>query len=332
VSEVCLQQPKSGCSEGKTILSKGAGGRSTFMGECNICGVEIQPVQQSALQWTIPGVFPALVNRAAFLDKLVLGIDGTPLTRVPQIINKTTNSTIGGPGRPYARSLRGTHTPSGNPFELKYGRNPRYRNLYDTKLILRSEAAPLFCAQAVEIIDSFFRVGKKVAVQEVEFTRDVSVPFKFFENHILTAVRSVRLLEDTHGWQTLYAGKPGARWMMRAYQKSPEITRVEFVFRRGFLAGAGINDLAGLQGLKDIACDRLVRFPAICRRALQELIAGKVPAKQSQVLLGLPDRWPTTILLDTLEYHGLPGKQILRPSPVEKLLADMQKSFTWITK
>jgi hypothetical protein len=70
------------------------------MHECTtIFGVEIDPVQ-SAPQRTIPGVFPALVNRAAFLDKLVLGVDGTPLTRVPQIINKTANSAIGGPGRP----------------------------------------------------------------------------------------------------------------------------------------------------------------------------------------------------------------------------------------
>jgi hypothetical protein len=169
------------------------------MGGCTICGVEIQPVQQSAPQRTIPGVFPTLVNRAAFLDRLVLGVDGTLLKRTPPSISKTANSAIGGPGRPYARSIRGTHTPSDNPFELKYGRNPRYRNLYDAKLILRSEAAPLDHRQAVEVIDSLFRVGKKVAVQEVEFTRDVSVPFKFFENHILTGVRSVRLLEDTLG-------------------------------------------------------------------------------------------------------------------------------------
>src|SRR5450631_3230169 len=127
------------------------------MHECTtICGVEIDPVQ-SAPQRTIPGVFPALLNRAAFLDRLGLGVDGTLLKRTPPSISKTANFAIGGPSRPYARSTRGTYIPSGNPFELKYGRNPQYRNLYDAKLILRSEAAPLLCAQAIEIIDALFR-------------------------------------------------------------------------------------------------------------------------------------------------------------------------------
>ena len=132
------------------------------MHECTtICGVEIDPVQ-SAPQRTIPGVFPALVNRAAFLDKVTFRQSmATPLKRFPKTIHKTANFAIGGPGRPYARSLHGIHVPLGQSrFELKYGPNPRFRNLYAAKLILRSEAAPLCHDEAVEIVDALFRAGK----------------------------------------------------------------------------------------------------------------------------------------------------------------------------
>ncbi len=163
----------------------------------------------------------------------------------------------------------------------------------------------------------------------VEFTSDLGVPLRFFENHMLTRARSVRTLIDDRGRQTLYAGAPGARWMLRIYQKTRMTTRVEFVLRNSFLAKAGINDLADLRVLRGVSWNRLVQFPAVCQRALEDLIAGKAAGKQLRLILEWPGRRPTGILLEVLGHYGLAGDQILRPSAVEQMLGQMQKSFAW---
>jgi hypothetical protein len=328
---------------------KGWGGRNELEGEIIgggkvldsmngyteiICGAESDPGQRSTQQSNDPGVFPELINRAAFPDRLVLGIDGKKRERFPKTITDVKNYPIGGPGRPCARSVHGVYTPTGNKFELKYGPNPRFRNLYDMKLIAHSEAAPICLEEVKELVDGLCRKEPRITPQEVEFTRDVSIPFKFFENHIL-ARASVRTEEDELGQRTVYAARPRGPWMLRVYKKTPQLNRVEFVFRHSFLVGAGIKGLANLADLKNIDCNRLVTFPAICQHALEDLVGklrGILTPNQLRIILEWPGRRPLQGLLDVLKYHGLPGHQILRPSPTEKLLADMQTSFVWGTK
>ena len=277
----------------------------------------------------VSGVFVPLINRAAFVDKLVQGIHGTLRRRLPRTIKKTANLAIGGPGRAYARSMHGVYVPSGNPFEVKYGRNPTYKNSFDAKLTVRSERTPLSFNEITEIVGCLFRKGNRPILNSMEFTSDVSVPFQYFENHLLTRARSIRTLMDDRGRQTLYAGSPGAEWMLRIYQKTKETTRVERVLRRSCLAKVGINDLAALGALRDFPLNRLVRFPTVCQRALEDVIRGKVTGKQSQIILGWPGKRPIGMLLEILRDHGLPGDQILRASAVEEMLWKMQKSFSW---
>ena len=299
----------------------------------NLCGLKIEPAQ-STQQFNDPGVFPELMNRAAFADRLVLGIDGRKRERLPKTITDVKNYAVGGPKRPYARSVHGTYAPTGNNFEFKYGSNPRFRNLYDMKLIAHSEAAPICLEEVTEVVDRLCRKGYQITVQEVEFTRDVSIPFKFFENHIMASA-SVRTEEDELGRKTLYAARPRGPWTLRVYEKTPQLNRVEFVFRHSFLVRAGINGLANLADLKNVDCARLVTFPTICQNALEDFVGrlkGKLAEKQLRIILEWPGRRPLQDLLDVLKYHGLPGNQILRPSPADKLLADMQKSVVWGTK
>jgi hypothetical protein len=277
----------------------------------------------------VSGVFDYLINKDAFLDKLTLGIHGKLRKRMPKSIVKKANLPIGGPGRPYARSLHGIHLDTGNPFELKYGPNRTYRNLFDAKFTVRSERIPLSWQEVEETIKCLFRKGVRTSLNSVELTWDVSVPFRYFENHIMAKTHSIRTLIDDHGRQTMYAGSPGAKWMLRIYQKTKKTTRVEFVLRRSFLTKAGINDLAGLGALRDVPLNRLVRFPAVCGRALEDLVIGKVSRKRSQLIIEWQDRRPIGMLLDLLQDYGLPGDQILRTSAVEEMLLKMQKSFTW---
>ena len=293
------------------------------------CGKQVEWGQLHTENSTVSGVFAPLINNVAFVDKLVLGIHGKLRKRLPKTINKTANPAIGGPGRPYARSMHGIYSPTGNPFEVKYGINPTYRNLFDAKLAVRSERAPLSYQEVMKIVRALFRKSTRSVLNGVEFTSDVSVPLRFFENHILTRARSVRTLVDNRGRQTLYAGAPGARWMLRIYQKTRMTTRVEFVLRHSFLVKAGLNDLADLATLREVSWSRLARFPAVCQRALEDLVAGRATGKQLQLILEWPSRRPTGILLEVLRKYGLPGNQILRPSAVGQMLEKMQKSFTW---
>jgi len=293
------------------------------------CGSQVESLQMGTEDATVSGVFANLTNKTAFIDKLVEGIHGKLRKRLSKKIHKTENLAIGGPGRPYARSMHGIYAPTGNPFEVKYGRNRLYRNLFDAKVTVRSERCPLSFTEVSEIFACLFCKEFRSSMSGIEFTCDVSVPFRYFEDHILTRARSVRTLEDDRGRQTLYAGAPGGRWFLRIYQKTKNTTRVEFVLRHAFLANAGINDLADLGALKDFSWNRLVQFPSVCQRALEELITGKATGKQLKFILDWPRRRPTAVLLEVLKDYGLPADQILRPSAVEQLIVEMQKSFEW---
>jgi hypothetical protein len=293
------------------------------------CGSAIEFFQKNAEDETVSGVFTNLTNKTAFPDKLILGINGKLRKRLSKNIKRTANLAIGGPGRPYARSLHGIYAPTGNPVEVKYGPNRVYSNLFDFKLTVRSESSPLSFTEVSETLDCLFCKGFRSSMSGVEFTCDVSIPFRYFENHILTRAHSVRTLEDDRGRQTLYAGAPGGQWMLRVYQKTKSTTRVEFVLRNEFLLKAEINDLADLGALKDVSWNRLVQFPSVCQRALEELVTGKATGKQLKIILDWPRRWPTDILLEVLRDYGLPADQILRPSAVEQRLAEMQKAFVW---
>ena len=218
---------------------------------------------------------------------------------------------------------------TGNPFELKYGPNPRYPGLFDTKLILRSEESPISYTEIIDILDRLFRKGYRSDLRSVEFTFDTSVPFRFFDTHILTRAHSVRTLTDDRNRKTLYAGVPGARWMLRVYEKTKDITRVEFVFQNSFLVKAGVGHLENLEKLKNLQLNRMVRFPAICRLAFEDLIRGKFTGKRMDLLRKWPGHWSSRTLLEVLKDHDLDGDRILRVSPEEQLLQRMRERFTW---
>jgi hypothetical protein len=171
----------------------------------------------------VTGVFPPLVNKVAFIDRLMVGIGGELRRRANSLFTVVANPAIGGPGRPYARSLHYIYQSTGNPFEVRYGPNPMYPNLFDAKVVIRSEGRAISQKEVTGILQGLFRKGYRHVVQGVEFTSDVSVPFGFFENHIITRARSVRTLTDDSSGNTLYAGAPATPWMLRVYQKTKEL-------------------------------------------------------------------------------------------------------------
>jgi hypothetical protein len=293
------------------------------------CGRELDSFREGAGNESVSGVFPHLVNRAAFVDKLTLGVDGELRRRIDPSFTEVRNPAIGGPGRPYARSLDYIYGPTGNPFELKYGANRMYPGLFDMKLILRSEKTAISPAEVGDLHNRLFRKGHRISLRGIEFTFDVSIPFSFFEIHILTRARSVRTVGDDRNRQTLYAGAPGAPWMLRVYQKTRKTTRVEYVLRHPLLAKAGVKQLENIGKLKELALDRMVRFPAICQRGFEDLIRGKFNGKRFDLVSEWPGHWYSATLLKLLKDQDLNGRGILRVSAEEQLLRKMQDGFKW---
>jgi hypothetical protein len=294
-----------------------------------VCGRELDSFRQGAENESVSGVFPHLINKAAFLDKLTAGVDGELRRRIDPSFTEVRNPAIGGPGRPYARSLHYIYEPTGNPFELKYGANRMYPELFDTKLILRSERSAISHAEVWEIHNRLFRKGHRISLRAIEFTFDISIPFSFFEIHILMRARSVRTVTDCRNRQTLYAGAPKAPWMLRVYQKTRKITRVEYVLRHPALAKAGVTRLEDLEKLKELQLNRMARFPAICQRAFEDLIRGKFNGKRLDLLREWPGHWSSVTLLKVLKDCDLDGHGILRVSAEEQLLRKMQDGFKW---
>ena len=294
-----------------------------------VCGRELNFSRKEAGSDVVSGVFPRHIDRQAFVDKLTAGVDGNLRRRIDPEFEITANPAIGGPGRPYARSKHGIYTATGNPFEVRYGAKRLYRHLTDAKVIVRSEGTPMSYAEVMEILARLFRKGHRNILRAVEFTFDTSIPFGFFETHVLTRAQSVRTLTDGRNRQTLYAGAPGARWFLRVYQKTYDVTRVEFVLRHAFLEKRGIGDLENLGALKDLELNRMVRFPAICQRAFEDLIRETFVGKQLETLSRWPGHWFSRTLLEVLEDFGLAGEQILRVSAEEQLLKRMQGGFRW---
>ena len=294
-----------------------------------VCGRELDSFRVGAGNESVSGVFPHLVNKAAFVDKLTAGIDGELRRRIDPSFTEVLNPAIGGPGRPYARSLHYIYEPTGNPLELKYGANRMYPGLFDTKLVLRSEKTAIAHAEVSDIHDRLFRKGHRISLRGIEFTFDVSIPFSFFAIHILSRARSVRSIADDRNRQTLYAGTSRAPWMLRVYQKTRTITRVEYVLRHSLLAKAEVTRLENLGKLKEFELNRMARFPAICQRAFEDLIRGKFSGKRSDLLREWPGHWSSATLLKVLREENLDGHGILRVSAEEQLLRKMQDGFQW---
>jgi hypothetical protein len=92
-------------------------------------------------EWGV-GVFNPIVDRRAFLDKVVLSIRGERW-QFPTLVRNRINKPIGGPNRNYARSERGVLPGNENPYELQYGVMRLRGVLPSLILVLRSESSPL---------------------------------------------------------------------------------------------------------------------------------------------------------------------------------------------
>ena len=219
------------------------------------------------------GVFGFLINEAAVIDKVTVGIWGTPRTRPQTSVCIESNFAIASEGGMYARSIHGNSCTTRTPFELKYGKLWNYRKLPPFRLSLRSDKAPVTGAQVLSVANALFRKSFTSYVSGVEMAFDLDViEIPSLIRGLWTRARTRTDFRDREGRRTIYLGTPWAAWQNRIYQKADRIIRVEYVFRLPFLQTRRIREPQDVIRLGQIRLGKLVRFsdPAI-RKILHDM-------------------------------------------------------------
>jgi hypothetical protein len=272
------------------------------------------------------GIFPSLVDRAAFFDKLVLSIRGRKRDSFGNAVRDPVNRPIGGTGRKYGRSENGVIAATGNSFELKYGPMRRQKFLPPMILTLRSDRTPLSRENTVAAINALCEGGWMASLSEVEVTFDLSgLSVEFFKRSILTSARQFRTLRDEKGRRTHYVGGRTSPWQLRIYDKTPSLVRFEFVARRAFLREHRIETPAHLRLFRDIDLRQRFQLRELDKdqmKALEQSIGEDV---RRRVLARWNRDLPLRIFLPAVKksFAAVPDELVV-PSPVEERLRCMQ--------
>jgi hypothetical protein len=271
------------------------------------------------------GVFDDFVNSKCFVDRVEVNVWGTPRRATGSCIAPLPSIGIASPQSKYARLGKGTCSVTGNPVQWKYGnfQKPPW-DLAPYRFLLRSESAPLTCAQLETAIDNVLRTRSRQVVSLVELTFDTSLGMQAVYRDLFT--RSSRVYQVGSCW---CVGSPRSAWRLRIYQKTWRVTRIEFVFRPKALRELHIRRPHDILRLRIADISRLVQWQEFDPIRTSVVIGQKASGPAVHLCLALQHR--SMRHLDQLlrrEYR-VPTRPLLRPSPVQQLLQQMQSRFIW---
>ena len=210
-------------------------------------------------------VFPELVNRCAFVDQVVFSLSGRMRRSTTGALYIVRNVAIGGSKSLYARAVDAKCSTTGNSVQVKYGKRGKIRDLLAAphyRLLMRSEHRPITAAESMQTLGGFMRRGASVQVGMVELTFDLTgISVEELKVSCLTHF-SRRVITDGEGRMTFYVGSVKSIWSARFYEKTPLVTRVEFVLRSPFLRQYGISTAPDLLRLRRIPIIDLLRLRA----------------------------------------------------------------------
>lgn len=271
-----------------------------------------------------PGIyFPELVNRRAFVDRVVLSIEGKPLCQPLKWEDKGIRAGVSN----YARVKRGSILLTGNPFNLKYGKTKTFKNIPYCQLTLRSEQEPLTGAQAHHSVKELIEGTPCVKVSEVELTFDVD---DWSTETLYVGVTS--RAEHHYVKETLYIGQRKSNWQVRLYPKADNVARVEFILRRQFLKSCGIEGVDEVLKLKAVEIWDKIRIQEIDTAALEANLAEFVlPEWKQETMLFLARKYTVQETKEILKrgYGNTTKESALVDSTIQLLLETMQKAFLW---
>jgi hypothetical protein len=276
------------------------------------------------------GVFPELADRKAFFDKLIISIWGTRKKRSGPAVRSMGSKAIGGKASKYARAEYGVLAMSGNPYQLRYGPMRLQKILPPLLLVVRSDHDPVTLDETNAAIGALCKKGWKATVSEAEVTFDLKgLSVEFFQRHIFTSARRIRMQRDEYGTPTLYVGGRTSSWEVRVYPKTAELLRFEYIFRRPYLRTHNIRRVSDLKVLCNVDVRRLVWLREVNRSALKSL-ERSVEDYRRRILIRWSQALPVRKFVRAAkEKFGAVPRELVVESPVEERLRRMQKKLVW---
>jgi len=277
------------------------------------------------------GVFESLVNRASFVDRIVMSVWGIRRCRPLGGICTGPSRAIGGEKRLYARSIPIALPVVGNHGELRYGRLRPWKPIPQFRLVMHSVDSPLDQIQVDGVLSNLMRCRYRCAVSLIEMAFDTrGIPIQFFGQHLFTNARKLSLWSDLFGRQTLYIGAPRAAWQLRIYQKTDDIVRLEYVLRRPFLSHLSVHLLEDVLLLKHVDLSHLASFKEFSQHSLNLALTPLRNDWRKRLLLEWPQHRPLQLLAQALwSGHRIHPAPLLHSSGAEQLLRQMQDQFIW---
>jgi len=99
-----------------------------------------------------PRVFPWLVDKAAFVDKIVLSVNGKVKQDFDYELVDPESKGILHPGTIYSRRVSAVFGLTGNPLLIRYGKAKKFENVPEAQIVIQSEAVPVTAAQAFLLV------------------------------------------------------------------------------------------------------------------------------------------------------------------------------------
>jgi hypothetical protein len=278
------------------------------------------------------GVFPYVVNRKSFADKVIISV-WSERRKVPlgDVVAKPTRPIGGPPGRIYARSMPLVFPATGNEGELKYGKLKPWGCIPDCQLVLRSVRKPLDRAEVKRALAALFVRKCQTSISQVEMTFDTAgASIRSLENSAFTRANKFLLLRDPVGSETLYIGGPRSKWQLRVYQKTPEIVRIEFILRRQKLRDQGIVTFEDVSLLRGLDTRRMASFLNLGKTELAKAMKFVPSGWQKTVNLNWVHRRPLQLLVQSLRRdERIDLGPLLSDSKVQLTIERMRLGFIW---
>jgi hypothetical protein len=277
-------------------------------------------------------IFPWNVDWAAFLDKIVLSIDGQLKQDFAQHLLDVKSTGIFHPGTIYSRRVSGIFSLTGNPGILRYGKAKKFQNVPDVQLIIQSQSMPVTAAQSTFLVKQLTQNLAQITVSSLEMTFDVrGTTVGYLRRHLIHRAKSpVRSLGKGKR-KTLYVGSVRSAWQARIYQKRREVVRLEFILRRAFLSKNGINQLEDVLLLRKLKIWDLLsirRFSASSAARVTRTWKKNPWGKQIVRTWG-PYGRALGALPPILRNNGVHPNRVLRRTRLQRRLAAMQRRFVW---
>jgi hypothetical protein len=217
---------------------------------------------------------------------------------------------------------------SGNPFDLVYGRRRLDAFLPALVLTLRSEGAPITVDEIENVINGYCEKGWTASVSVVELTYDFTgLSTEWFRFTVFSSAYKLLTLQDKNGAETHYFGGPTSPVQEKVYEKTKEVTRLEFTPRRPFLRQQGITRPSELEKLRTIDFSRRVWLRELDKEALKSLerSVGDAENVRRRALVSVSRCLAHREFIPRAKkyYHAKPD-DLLVQSPVEKRLRRMQ--------